>query len=342
MKGILLNEMPKWKTPEEEISYLREQVSKREQELKTKGHFEHAEENAARDIIEEYKKIPLKDAVHKDSALTKQETEGIVLSLKPEAHDSVMEELLGIVMTKGIKNALSVVEAMDNPHIDDDFHRILIQYLKSSSTTFPFKEGTPLYRSFKLTLFEITLPPPQDESEKQKNFKDFIGAMEQFYAGMHSISEGKNNDSENYFALEVALANDSDEVVIYTAIPNKYISLFEKQILAYYHEAKIIEVKDDYNIFNENGVSIGAYATFSERSVMPLKTYENIEHDPMNTILNVFSKLSTSGEGAAIQLIVAPAGEKFINEFHAILEDVKNGMSVKRADDNLYKFNNLT
>ena len=66
-----------------------------------------------------------------------------------------------------------------------------------------------------MTLFEITLPPPTDEADKSKGFKEFIGAMEQFYAGMQSIGEGKYNEKENYFVLEVALGNQSDEVVIY-------------------------------------------------------------------------------------------------------------------------------
>jgi len=163
--------------------------------------------------------------------------------------------------------------------------------------------------------------------------------MEQFYAGMQSISVDKYNHKEIYFTLEVALGNQSDEVVVYAGVPNKYISLLEKQILAFYHNAKIREVADDYNIFNEKGSSVGAYAAFTERSVMPIKTYDNIEHDPMNTILNVFSQLKTSGEGAAIQLVIAPAGDKFINEFHKILDDVKDGTSVKHAADNFYKFN---
>jgi len=250
----------------------------------------------------------------------------------------VMEELLGIVITKGVKNALAVVESMGNPHVDDDFHRILIQYLKTGQVEIGFKEGTPMYKSLHMTLFEITLPPPMDEADKSKGFKEFIGAMEQFYAGMQSISEGKSNAKEIYFTLEVALGNQSDEVVVYAGIPNKHLSLFEKQILAFYHNAKIREVTDDYNIFNEKGGSAGAYGAFSQREVMPIKTYDNIDHDPMNTILNVFSKLKTKGEGAAIQLVVAPAGNKFINEFHMILDDVKSGMSVKHASDNFYKF----
>jgi hypothetical protein len=250
-----------------------------------------------------------------------------------------MEELLGIVLTKGIRNALSVAEGMASPHIDNDFHRLLVQYIKTGQVVDGIKEGTPLFKSLNMTLFEITLPPPTDEADKQKGFKEFISAMEQFYAGMQSISDGNNNERENYFTLEIALTNVSDQVIIYAAIPNKHLNLFEKQVLAFYHDAKIKDVPDDYNIFNEKGGSVGAYASFTERGVMPIKTYDNIEHDPMNTILNVFSKLKTQGEGAAIQIVIAPAGNKFINEFHKILDDVKDGVSVKHADDNLYKFN---
>ncbi|MFA5778109.1 MAG: TraM recognition domain-containing protein [Candidatus Paceibacterota bacterium] len=339
MEPSFFKEMPKFKSPEEELDYLRAHVKAREEQLINIGHIEHAEENAARDVIGEYKKIPAEQLVHKDNIVRGKEAEGIVLKLKPETHDIIMEELLGIVITKGIRNALSVVEAMGNPHVDDDFHRILIQYLKTGQVGFDFKEGTPMYKSLNMTLFEITLPPPTDEADKSKSFKDFIGAMEQFYAGMQSIGEGKYNEKENYFTLEVSLSNKSDEVVVYAAIPNKHLSLFEKQVLAFYHDAKIREVADDYNVFNEDGGSVGAYASFSERAVMPIKTYDNIEHDPMNPILNVFSKLKTSGEGAAIQLVIAPAGDKFINEFHMILDDVKDGISVKHAADNLYKFN---
>ncbi len=337
MEPSFFKEMPKFKSPEEELEYLRAHVKEKEEELIKLGHIEHATEKAAREVVGEYKNIPAEKLVHEDNLLSKKETEGIVLALKPETHDATMEELLGIVITKGIRNALSVVEAMNNPHIDDDFHRILIQYLKTGQVKLDFKEGTPMYKAFNMTLFEITLPPPEEEADKSKGFKEFIGAMEQFYAGMHSISEGRNNEKENYFTLEVALGNQSDEVVVYAGIPNKHLTLFEKQVLAFYHNAKIREVTDDYNIFNIDGASVGAYASFAERGVMPIKTYDNIEHDPMNPILNVFSKLKTVGEGAAIQLVIVPAGDKFINQFHHILDDVKDGISVKHAADNFYK-----
>ncbi len=338
MEGSFLKDMPKFKTPAEELDFLRAHIAKKEQELVEAGHFEHDINNSvAKEVIEQYKQIPKEEVVHKDNLLKQNETENIVLKLKPEPHDTIMEELLGLVITKGVRNALSVVEAMNNPHVDDDFQRLLVQYFKTGRVV-DIKEGTPLYKSLDMTLFEITLPPAGDDAEKQKDFKEFITAMEQFYAGMLSIAEDKNNKKENYFTLEVALGNQTDQVVIYAAVPNKYISLFEKQVLAFYHDAKVLEVPDDYNIFCENGASSGAYADLSERAVLPLKTYENIEHDPMNPILNVFSKLKTEGEGAAIQFVIAPAGDKFINEFHMILDEVKDGVSVKHAADNFYKF----
>ncbi len=337
MEGSFFKEMPKFKTPEEELDFLRAHVAKREAELTTGGH-ENPKEGAVHDVISQYQNVPLEKALHPEHVFKERESDKIVLRLKPETHDTIMEELLGIVITKGVRNAFAIVEKMDNPHVDDDFHRLLIQYFKTGQMM-DLKEGTPLYKSLNMTLFEITLPPPQDEADKSKGFKEFIGAMEQFYAGMSSISEGKNNEKENYFTLEVALGNQSDEVVVYAAVPNKHLSLFEKQILAFYTHAKVREVPDDYNVFNEFGGSAGAYAKLSERGVMPIKTYDNIEHDPMNTILNVFSKLKTSGEGAAIQLLVAPAGNKYIDQFHLILDDVKSGTSVKHAADNFYKFN---
>lgn len=339
MELPFFKQMPTFKTPEEELSYLRAHVAKKEADLIEKGQFEHANENAVQDVVGRYKNIPIEKVVHPSNRIEKQEQENIVLALKPESHDVVMEELLGIVITRGVRNALSVVDGMNSPHIDDDFHRLLVQYLKTGQVISDFKEGTPLYKSLNMSLFEITLPPPTDETDKSKGFKEFIGAMEQFYAGMQSIAMDRFNRDEIYFTLEVALGNQNDQVVIYAGVPNKHILLFEKQVLAFYHNAKVNEITDDYNIFNEEGGSVGAYASFTERGVMPIKTYDNIDHDPMNTILNVFSKLQTEGEGAAIQLVVAPAGDKFITEFHKILDDVKDGYSVKHASDNFYKLN---
>src|SRR3989339_42273 len=316
MEGTFFKEMPKFESPEEELNYLRAHMKMREGQLVGMGHIEHAQENAARDVIGEYKDIPAEQMLHPDNIIGQKETEGIVLKLKPEQHDDVMEELLGIVLTKGIRNALSIVKTMSNPHIDDDFHRVLIQYLKTGQALLDFKEDSSTYKALHMTLFEITLPPPENEADKSKNFKEFIGAMEQFYAGMQSIGEGRYNEKENYFTLEVALSNQNDEVVVYAAIPNKHIALFEKQILAFYHNAKIRviasaqtkiraeavlrEIESSFNQFSEtasnsfvfeqaSGSELKklfhdfSYRTFSPDRILPmnLKELSSVFHFPV-------------------------------------------------------------
>ena len=56
---------------------------------------------------------------------------------------------------------------MDNPHLTDDFHRVLVQYLKEG---FPVKGNTktPIFKSLKMTLYEISLPE-LDKENRQKN-----------------------------------------------------------------------------------------------------------------------------------------------------------------------------
>ncbi len=51
MNPSFFKEMPKFKTPEEELLYLRAHISKREEELMQIGHFENAAETAASDVV---------------------------------------------------------------------------------------------------------------------------------------------------------------------------------------------------------------------------------------------------------------------------------------------------
>lgn len=150
-----MREMPKFKTPEEELSFLRSHIAKREQELIDSGKFENSASNAIHEVVSSYKRVPIENVVHPDSVLTSKEKDAIVLALSPESHDAVMEELLGIVLTKGLKNAFALIDQMKNPHVDDDFHRVLVQYFKTGQISQVVKEGTPLYKSLNMTLFEI-------------------------------------------------------------------------------------------------------------------------------------------------------------------------------------------
>jgi len=330
MEGFNLNNAPKFKTPEEELNFLRAHIAEREKALTEQGK-EVGQEQVAHDVISEYRKYEPEDVLHKSAVIKNKEIEKLVLRLKPETHDIKMEELLGILIENGISNALSIVGKMNSPHLDDDFHRFLVQYLHNTHQIPGLKESTPLFKSLDMKLFEITLPDMNDNEGNKKSLKELLGAMEQFYAGMHSVGEGRENHNRNHFTLEIALSEGSDNFVFYTAVPNHKADLFEKQILGVHPNAKIVEAPDDYNVFSENASISASYATLAHHEVYPIKLYDSLDHDPLNIILNIFTKLKKEGEGASIQFTICPEDDEIIHKFHQILTDVKHGMSVRTA-----------
>jgi len=330
MEGFNLNNAPKFKTPEEELEFLRAHIREREQALSEKGK-EMSKEQLAHDTISEYRKYEPENVMHKSAVIKENDADALVLRLKPETHDAKMEEFLGLLLEKGISNTLSIIAKMENPHLDSDFHRFLVQYLLSVHKVPGLKENTPLFKSLDMKLFEITLPDASDDDKNKKGLKELLSAMEQFYAGMHSIGEGRQNYNRNHFTLEIVLAEGTDSFIFYVAVPTHKAELFEKQLLGVHLDAKVTEAPDDYNIFSENASVSASYATLSNHEVYPIKLYDAIDHDPLNIILNVLTKLKKHGEGASIQFTICPEDEDIIRKFHIIHADVKSGMSVRTA-----------
>lgn len=330
MEEFNLKNIPKFKNAEEELAFLRTHIAEREKVISGQNK-EINKEEVAHGIISEYRKYEPEEVMDKNSVVDTKEMDKLVLRLHPEDHDSKMEELLGILLSKGISNTLSIVSRMNNPHIDSDFHRFLVQYLYTTHKIPGLKEKTPLFKSLDMKLFEITLPDASDEENNKRNLKELLGAMEQFYAGMHSVGEGRQNYNRSHFTLELVLAEGSDSFIFYTAVPSHKADLFEKQLLGVHPNAKIIEAPDDYNIFSEQASISASYATLNNHEVYPIKLYDSLDHDPLNIILNIFTKLKKSGEGAAIQFVICPEDDDVIRKFQAILTDVKDGMPIKTA-----------
>src|SRR3990167_3287323 len=182
-----------------------------------------------------------------------------------------------------------------------------------------------------MSLYEVLIQEEKKEEGPQAKLAEIISGMEQFYSSMLSISDGKS--SENWMSLEIANPNFSQEIVFYVAVPNNRRSLLEKSLLSIFPGAKITEKPDDYNIFNETGYTAGAYALLSKNPIYPIKTYDNFNHDPLNVILCSFSKVNRDGEGAAIQLIWSPSGDKYVKKYKSALGKHQKGTPLKEAID---------
>jgi len=321
--------MEKFSTPQEEIAHLKNEILHREEQLRKQG------ETPDRDAvvfnkIQEHKILPANEVLVKGHAMIEPHVQKFALELSPEDHDDQIESLISLLEEKGILNTLAVVEAMKNPHIEDDFHRYLVEYLKKGLPIANLKEKTPVTRALRHTLYEVSLPESKKE-EQEKNLKELISGMEQFYAGMMSVADSE--DRENYFSIEIALSHGSEEFIFYVSVPDSKRSLFQKQMLSIFPFAKLVEKKDDYNIFNPKGVTVASVATQSKNPIFPLKTYEKFDHDPLNVLINAFSKLKKEGEGASFQLLLAPAGDYYVKRYKSALNEILKGTSVKKAID---------
>jgi hypothetical protein len=320
-----------FKNPEEEITHLRKLIADKERDLENVGLKKEALA-PARETLAQYKTAPAASALHPEFEIKKEEIEKIVLNLSPEEHDKQINELITLAKEKGVRNALSVVEKMQNFHITDDFHRFMAEYLREGFTIPGLNIKEKISKGLNMALYEILIPEENEKEGVKNTLEEVVSGMEQFYAGMLSLSDS-DKSAESWMSLEIANANFSQEIVFYVAVPTARKNLFEKQILSVFHNAKITEKPDDYNIFNETGYTAGVAASFTKKPIFPIKTYESFMHDPLNAILSSFSKVNRDGEGAAIQLIWSPAGDKYVKKYKSALDKIQKGTPLKEAID---------
>src|SRR3989344_788810 len=322
--------VPQFKNPEEEIAYLRAKVAEREQALGIPENAAHPErERVIREELSSYQKAP-HEVVAPDYRLKADEIEREVLHISGE-HEEQIDQLIGVMNTKGLKNALVVIEHAGNVHVEDDFHRFLVQYLAAGMPIPGLEAGGRIFKALQMKLYEVTLPQAGEEA-KERTFAELVARMEQFYSGMLSLSYGAQKDSSaNVFTLEIAQSNYSEEVIFYASVPASKGDLFEKHIRAVYPDADLREHKEDYNPFSDGGVTIAGSAKFVHEDILPIKTYDTFQHDPLQVLLSAFAKMKNEGEGAAVQFVFSPSPEAHMHEYRRALERLRKGQKLSVA-----------
>jgi len=319
-------------TPEEELAYLRERVRLKETELEThKTDFER--NRLAKREITHYQDVPTPDVLHETYKMSDANILQETLRLEPEEHDTQVDELLGMVKERGIKNTLAVVSKMGSAHLEDDLHRALVQYVAEGFPTTSIKQGSEVWKALHMVLYEVSLPAQttEDKNNPAQDLEKLLSAMEQFYAGLLSVvGNGKLNKKE-VFSVEIAVQQGDEAAVFYVSVPGKKSELFRKHLISIFPNAQIEEMRGDYNIFNYGGVHAGAYGTLARNAAYPLKDYRTLTHDPLNVILSAFSNMQKHGEGAAIQFIIGDNGDFYNKQYKKVLDHLRDGKSVDKA-----------
>ena len=189
-----------------------------------------------------------------------------------------------------------------------------------------------------LEIIRVSKPEKPEQAEGRKAneiWKEEIGAMEQLLTALSSIKDTRGFLKRILYgspciSFEIANSAKSEEIIFFAAVPKKFKESIEKQIHSFFPNA-VLEKSEDYNIFFPGSFTEAAIIKLKNKYTLPVRTYENMEVDPLNAITNALSKLDTIEEGAAIQLVLKPAGIAWRTKGRKIAQEMQQGKRLKDA-----------
>ena len=311
-------------SPEEEIAFLREQIAKQERELLGRNlEADQADfETIGKQELREYVTFTPQSVLHKEHRPT-PEDEVEALTRIEDTKDKV-GELVDLALERGVHHALSILEKQQDAYLTDEVHRRLVEEIKTGRRVEGLREGVPPWHVLHMTLFEVTLPR-LSEAGSERGLLELAGMMQQFYAGMRSIGR----ISHTHYVMELAVAEGSSDIIMYVAVPNEHIDLFEKQVLSLFPAAVLTLRMHDYNIFVDGGTSAASVASLKKHPIYPLRQADDFHADPFMVLINAFSKIETEGGGAAVQIVISPDEHLYSKSYEKIIERIAGGMKVQ-------------
>ncbi|MCR4278712.1 MAG: type IV secretion system DNA-binding domain-containing protein [bacterium] len=191
--------------------------------------------------------------------------------------------------------------------------------------------------AFKIDVLKIRVPKEtggveRSDDQSQAKVQELISVMETIFSTLGSLSPEGGIQSWLYgrsdqFSFEIV--SHEKKISYYVAVPTQYRSFMEEQIHAQYPDAQIDDVSD-YNMFSATGVILGSYLTLRRESSFPIKTYEKLESDPLNSITNALSKVAEM-DGAGIQFVFRSADKNWRRKGVELARAMQQGKSLKDA-----------
>lgn len=175
--------------------------------------------------------------------------------------------------------------------------------------------------------------PKEETGGKQEVWKEEIGAMEQLLTSFSTIKEKKGIwhrliYDNPHISFEIANSAKEEEIVFFVAVPRRFRESVEKQIHSFFPNASLERGKD-FNIFHPGSFTATAVLQLKEKYIFPIKTYENLEIDPLNAVTNALSKLDTEKEGAAVQVVLRPTDAGWRTAGRSIAHKMQQGKRLK-------------
>jgi len=189
----------------------------------------------------------------------------------------------------------------------------------------------------RLITYRVTIPKFKSEAEAKQDtaaagVKEQVAVAESIFAALGGLKPEHGLKAWLYGrrdAIAFEIVAHEKLVTFYVTAPRKITEFFEQQLHAQYSDAYIEEVTD-YNMFSPTGVVVGGYLTLKRQSAFPLKTYKELEVDPLNALTNALSKVN-EGDGLVVQFIVRPVHHHWRAFGMKIVKHMQEGMNLEEA-----------
>lgn len=156
-------------------------------------------------------------------------------------------------------------------------------------------------------------------------------AAEQMFASLHGILRDKAELKENggvqeHLSFEFASVNG--QIRFYVWVPKSLRSFVEGQIYSQYPTVQIRAADEDYVAHEgEHSVVYTTDITLTESDVLPIKSFQSFEVDPLAGITGTLAKLETTGEEIWVQILARPIADDWHKRTSAWVSGVRNGKS---------------
>ncbi len=184
----------------------------------------------------------------------------------------------------------------------------------------------------------VTIPRFRNQEDAKQNeatsqIKEQIAMAEGIYAAVGGLKP--HHGIVSWFlgrsdAVALEIVAHKKLVTFYVSLPKGMREFFEQQLHAQWSDAQFEEVLD-YNMFSPQGTMLGGYVTLKRRSVFPVKTYKDLESDPLNPLTNAMSKVAET-DGVAIQYVIRATHHGWRDKGAKIVRHMQEGMSLHEAE----------
>lgn len=194
------------------------------------------------------------------------------------------------------------------------------------------KKKRELQRVKHLKVFEVSIPKEAaaaKQNEAPKDFREIIGVADQFFSSLSQLYDSNLHSGKAGIDPEIAfeiIAQDG-KVGFYCIAPKELEQVIERQVTSFWPTAQVVK-KPVPNIFkSRSGAMVSSRLKLDKKFIVPIKTYKNLESDPLNAVTNSLTKLGAGG-AMALQVVVKPISDDWRRMAGITAKKVMEGKSI--------------